>query len=100
VNASQEVELVQRDLVCLDSKLLVEFALSSTLDAHDSGFQGRAGLGGNTKRVRAAGVGPHVGEGDLLRGSLLQKKAVLVVEEEDGESAVQETLLDVLHQVA
>jgi hypothetical protein len=73
VDASKEVEVIYGDLVCLDSELLVEFALSSTLDTHDGGFEGRAGLCGNTERVGAAGVCPHVGEGDLLGGSLLQK---------------------------
>ena len=100
VDAGEEMELVQRDLVCFDSKLLVKLALSSTLDAHDGSLEGRASLAGDTKRMRAAGVGPHVGEGDFLGGSLLQKQAVLVVKEEDGESTVQETLFDVLHQVA
>ena len=71
VDASEEVELVYGDLVCLDSELLVEFTLSSTLDTHDSGFEGRAGLGRDTQRVGAAGVGPEVGEGDFLRCSLL-----------------------------
>jgi hypothetical protein len=73
VDASKEMELVNGNLVCLDSELLVEFALSSTLDTHDGGFEGRASLGGNTQRVGAAGVCPHVGEGDLLGGSLLQE---------------------------
>lgn len=100
VDAGQEVKLVQRDLVCLDSELLVKFALSGTLDTHDGGLEGGASLARNTKRVGAAGVGPHVGESNLLRGSLLQKQTVLVVEEEDGESTVQQALLNVLHQVA
>lgn len=100
VDAGEEMELVQRDLVCFDSKLLVKLALSSTLDAHDGSLEGRASLAGDTKRMRAAGVGPHVGESDLLRGSLLQQETVLVVEKEDGKGAVQQTLLNVLHQVA
>jgi hypothetical protein len=100
MDASEEVELVNGNLVCLDAELLVEFALSSALDTHDGSFEGGAGLGRNAQRVGAAGVCPHVGEGDFLGGSLLQKQAVLVVKEEDGESTVQETLFDVLHQVA
>ena len=48
----------------------------------------------------AAGVRPHVREGDLLRGPLLQEQLVLVVEEEDGEGAVQQALVYVGHQVA
>jgi hypothetical protein len=55
----------------------------------------------NVKRVRAASVGPHVGEGDLLRGTLLdQETTVGRAEEEDGEGAVQETLVDRGHEVA
>ena len=48
----------------------------------------------------ATGVGPEVGEGDLLRGSLLEEQAVLGVEEEDGECAVKQAFVDVLHEVA
>lgn len=50
--------------------------------------------------MRAAGIRPHVWEGDLLRSTLLKKESVLRVEKEDGECAVEEALVDVGHQVA
>jgi hypothetical protein len=50
--------------------------------------------------VRTASICPHVREGDLLGRALLEEKAVLGIEEEDGESPVEEALVDVLHQVA
>lgn len=50
--------------------------------------------------MRAASVCPHVRECDLLGGALLEEESVLGVEEENGESAVEESLVDVLHQVA
>lgn len=53
------------------------------------------------ERVGAARVGPHVGEGDLLGGPALEEQlAGLGVKEEDGEGAMQETLVDVGHEVA
>ena len=42
------------------------------------------------QRVAAAGVGPDAGEGDLAGGALLQQQAVLRVEQEHGEGAVQQ----------
>src|SRR3569833_1104838 len=50
--------------------------------------------------MRAARVGPHVGEGDLFRRPLLQQHAVLAVEQEDGEGPVQEPLVDIGHEMA
>lgn len=51
--------------------------------------------------VRAAGVRPEIGEGDLLGGSLLQQQlSVGGPEDESGEGPVEETLVDVLHEVA
>lgn len=53
------------------------------------------------KGMRAASVGPHVGEGDLFRSSTLQQElAGSRIKEEDGESTVQETLVDVGHEMA
>lgn len=39
-------------------------------------------------------------EGDLLRGSLLEKQSILRIEEKDGEGAVQQSFVDVLHEMA
>ena len=45
-------------------------------------------------------VGPHVGVGDFFVGALLEEEAVLGVEEEDGEGAVEKAEFDVIHSVA
>lgn len=100
VYSCEEVELLDWHLLGLDTKLLVKLALRRALDALDRKRQGGASLGGNAQRVGAAGVGPEVGESDLLGGSLLEEQAVLGVEEEDGECAVKEAFVDVLHEVA
>lgn len=50
--------------------------------------------------MRAASVCPHVGERDLFAGTLLKKKTVLRIEQEDAEGSMQETLVDVFHQMA
>lgn len=50
--------------------------------------------------MRTASVGPHVREGDFLRGTLLQEKTLVGVEEEDGKGTVEETSFDVGVQMA
>lgn len=100
MNTGKEVEVVKGDLLDLDAKLVVELALGSALSTRDGVNEVGASLAGDAERVRAAGVGPHVGERNLLGGSLLEEELVLVVEEEDGKGAVKEALVDVGHQVA
>jgi len=100
VDSGQEVEVLKGDLLLLDAELVFQLALSGTLRSSDGVDQVCTSLGGNAQRVRAAGVGPHVWEGNLLRGALLKQQLVLVVEEEDGKGTVQESLVDVGHQVA
>lgn len=48
----------------------------------------------------AASIGPHVGECNLLSRTLLEKQFILGVEEEDGEGAVQKSLLDIGQKMA
>lgn len=79
---------------------MIQLALRSTLDAVDGIGQSRTGLGRDVQGVRTAGVGPQIGEGDLLSSALLEKKFVLVVEEEDGKGTVKKTLIDVGHEMA
>lgn len=100
VDAGEETEVLDGDLLLLDAELVVELALGSALDAHDGVGEVGAGLAGDAERVGAAGVCPHVGEGDLLGGALLEEELVLVVEEEDGKGAVEEALVDVGHEMA
>lgn len=100
MNSGQEVELLKRNLLLLDAQLVVKLALSSPLNTSNGILEARARLGGNVERVGTAGVGPHVGEGDLLGGALLEEELVLVVEEENGKSTVEEALVDVGHEMA
>lgn len=99
VYPGQELELVERHLLRLDAQLVVQLALRGPLDAHDRGIELRTRLPGHAQRVRAAGVGPHVSEGDLLGGALLEQQTLVGVEEEDGEGTVQEAFVDVGHEV-
>lgn len=73
VNSGQEVELLERNLLLLDAQLVVKLALSGPLDAINGILEARSRLGGDVEGVGAAGVGPHVGEGDLLGGALLEE---------------------------
>lgn len=100
MDSGQEVEILKGHLLLVDAQLVLQLALGSTLRSSDGVDQVCASLGGNAQRVRAAGVGPHVGERNLLSGALLEQQLVLVVEEEDGKGTVQEALVDVGHQVA
>ena len=100
VDAGEELEFLQRYLLRLDSQLVVQFPLRRALHPQDSRIQLSTSLTRNSKRVGAASVGPHIGEGDLLGGALLQQETVVGVEQEDRECTVEETLVDVGHQVA
>ncbi len=102
VDARQEVEVIQRHLLLLDAQLVVQLPLCRSFDALDRIRQCGARLAGHTEGMRAARIGPHVGEGDLLYGTLLEKETVGVfgVEEEDAEGAVEEARANVGHQVA
>lgn len=100
MNSGQEAKVFKWDLFLLDAKLVIELALSRALGSGNRVDQVGARLGGNAQRVGAAGVGPHVWEGNLFSCALLEEQLVLVVEEEDGKGTVQESLVDVGHQVA
>lgn len=52
------------------------------------------------KGRRERNVRKRTWKGNLLRGTLLQEQSVLGVEEEDGKGAVQQALVDVLHEMA
>lgn len=116
MNSGQKLELVEGHLLGLDAKLMLQLALSSIADTyclspcqssahHPSGpiftklilfNQFRSSVQG----VRAASVGPHVGESDLLGGTLLKQELVVGVEQEDTKGTVQEASVDVGHQMA
>ena len=88
MNPSQESKIIQGNLLGLDPKLLVELPLRCSPHALDRLGKFRASLAGNAQRVRAASVCPHVRKGDLFRGSLLEKKLIIGIEEEDREGAM------------
>ena len=97
MDAGQETEFLDGDFVGFDAEFLVELADRGALGTLDGGVEVVAGFGGHAEWVRAAGVGPHVREGDFLRGALLEEEAVLGVEEEGGEGAVEEAAVNVFH---
>jgi hypothetical protein len=88
MNSSQELKILDGNLCSLDSKLVVELPLCSSFGARNSFSQLGTTLARDTKWMRAARVGPHIGEGDLFSRTLLKKQFILGVEEKDGESAV------------
>ena len=100
MNPCQKFEVLNRDLSSFDSKFMVQFALGSPLDARDGLIQLNTSLAGYSKWMRTACVCPHVWECDLFRCALLEKQFVLGVEEEDRECAVEETFVDVGHEMA
>lgn len=100
VDSGEKLELVQWHLLGLDAQLVVQFPLRSALHTQDCSVQFRTSLSGNSQRVGAAGIGPHVGEGDLLGGALLQEQTLVGIEQENGKGTVKETLVNVGHQVA
>jgi hypothetical protein len=88
MDSGQKFEILNWYLSGLDAKFVVQLALSSVLHPSDRLFKLDTALAWNTKWMRAACVRPHIGEGNLLRRSLLQKQLILGVEKEDRESAV------------
>lgn len=76
VNASEEVEVFQGHLFGVDAQLLVQFSLSSALDAQNGSVQSGSGLSRDTEGVRTAGVCPHVWKRSVSKGEergLLQR---------------------------
>ena len=102
VDAGEKVKGGGGHLRGRDAEFVTELALGGAFGALDAGGEvAVAGFGGVGQWVRAAGVGPHVGEGDLFAGALLEEELVRGwVEEEDAEGAVEEALVDVAHEVA
>ncbi len=97
--ACEILELVDRCLALRDAQLVLELARRS--DAHAEVLLLHPFLLKVVQRVRAAGVGPHIRERDLLCGALLEKElAVGRAEHKGGERPVQEALVDVLHEMA
>lgn len=96
----EEIELIQGYLLRLNSKLMFQLPLRSPLHAQDSGIQLRTGLASNSKRVRAASVCPHIWECNLLSGALLEKQALVGIEEEHGKGTVEKAAVNVGHEVA
>lgn len=99
MNASEVLELVDGRLTGRNAELVLK--LPRGRDAHTELVLLDLLLRKVIKRMRATCVGPHVREGDLLRGPLLQQElAVRRPEDERGEGAMEQALVDVLHEVA
>lgn len=69
--SGQEVKLVHGDLLWFDSELMAQFPLCSSAHALNRFAELGSSLAGDAQGVRAAGIGPQVGERDLFRGALL-----------------------------
>ena len=97
VYAREVLEAVDRRLALRDAELVLELALRCPSYAD---LMRLLELALDGKRVRAARVRPHVRERDLLARALLQEQLpVRGPEDERGEGAVQEALVDVLHEM-
>ena len=93
------LHLVNGSLILWNSQLMFELATSGNFHAVLLLFY--LLLLEIVKRVRAACVGPHVREGNLLSCPLLEKELAAVgVEYEGGERSMEETFIDILHQMA
>lgn len=97
VDSGEELEFIQGHLLGLDAQLVVQLALRGALHTQDCSVQFRPSLARDAQGVRAAGVGPHVGEGDFLGGTLLKQQALVGIEQEDGEGTVEKALINVCH---
>jgi hypothetical protein len=97
VNASEEFELFEWNLLRWNTQFLLQFSLSSAQDAEVlSFFQLRF----NVEWVRANGVGPVERESDFLFRSLLEEQSSRRVEEENTECTVEQSLVNVHVQMA
>ena len=108
VDSRQELEDVDGDFLRGDPQFVLQLTLGGVLSTLNGVFQ-RVDIVGtsqdtkllrHTKRVRAAGVGPHVGKSDLLIGALLKQKLTVLVEQEHQERPVQQPVVDIVHDVA
>lgn len=100
MNSSEELEVLNGHLLGLDTEFVVQLPLRSMLHAQDSSIKFRSSFAGNTQWVGAAGVGPHVREGNFLAGALLEQKAFAGIEQEDREGAMEKTFVNVRHKMA
>ncbi len=99
VNLGEVLELIHRSLTWRDPKLVFQFP--GCRHTHTELLSLDFLLLKVIEGVRAACVRPHVREGDLLCGALLEQQlAIAWSEDESGECAVEETLVDILHEMA
>lgn len=99
MDAGKVLELVHGRLVTRDAELVLELAASRNTNTELVCLN--LLFGEVIEGVRAAGVGPHIREGDLLRCALLEEElAVGGAEDKAREGTMEKTLVNVLHQVA
>lgn len=97
MDSGEELELVKRNLLGLDSQFVVQLPLRGPLHPQNGSIQLRPSLPRNSQRVRAAGVRPHIRESDLLRRALLEEQPFAGIEQEDGKGAVEKASVDIGH---
>ena len=78
---------------------MLEFPNCSSLNPEGRRFEIGSSFTWDSEGMRAASVCPHVWEGDLFRGALLEKELIVGSEEEYREGTVKEAKVDVFHQV-
>lgn len=99
MNLRQILELVNRCLALRNTELMLEF--SRRCAPHTELTLLDLFLLEIIQWVRTARICPHVRKGDLLRSTLLQEElAIGRTEDECRKCSVQETLVDVFHQMA
>ena len=74
MDPSQKLELLNWYLVVRNTQFLFEFPNRSPLNSEGRRFEVGSCFTWNSEGMRAAGVGPHVWEGDLFRGALLEEE--------------------------
>lgn len=120
MNPGEELEIFRGYLMPWDTQFLTKFTLSCTSDSLGGCLEIGTGFTGDPKRVRAASIGPHscrimlaaaltgrknggkklTRKRDLLVCTLLQEQALLGVKQKNREGAVEQSQIDVFHQMA
>lgn len=99
MDLGQILEFVDGSLLARNAELVLQLPRGS--DANTELLHLDLLFGKVIQRMRAAGVGPHVGESDLFRRALLEEKfAIGGPEYKCRECAMEQSLIDVFHQMA
>lgn len=77
VDSGQKLKVLDGYLRRFDAKFVIELSLCCSLDSHNSFIQLRTTFTGYAKRMGAAGISPHIREGDLFGRTLLKEQFIL-----------------------